>query len=684
MDFIIRALTAAGRLPFAELRNLLLLIAAGLAVLAGTFRAAKAIIEYQQSRSAQELKKKLQQSSGAFTGEDIASSLRGYVEPDCAQTDPSNQTDLRLVADVREPVMQVMKRFVNAGGDRRYILLLADSGMGKTTFCLNFFARMQKENTLSAVIPLGRPDAVSNIKKVEAPSETILILDAFDEDPGAIEDSPKRMRELMEVSADFKSVIITCRSQFFVDDASIPSETGVAVIGPRRGGERGSYKFFKIYLLPFSQLQVDQYVKSHYPLWDLDAISKRSSARRLIRDIPELTVRPMLLALVPELIRSKKKIIELYDLYDFMVSQWLQRESRWIDPGLLLDVSKKIAVHMATSKATSNRDRIDVATLEVIAEGSGVLITSWKHLTARSLLNRDSEGQIKFAHRSIMEFLFVVAAIEGDQRCFEVYWTDMMRDLFVSWGSTAKGRKAVSRAREIIALDLDRIGLSPLSSPLPTPRRIDASEALGTVSSKRDVMPSRRAPLEWRKGSLRLELRSNVWVLKDYSYDLSWEIPDHRTFSDTGLSRLTYAAVAKMEAGEQQRLPSVEEFVSLAEDEKLLESEIIELDEYYWVGDQLGRNRSIVVRIGSEVTPDELLKTVGKREIQSRSGEPLWIYEVKMRVRAGGGGKGFTAMAAMVKEGESERARYRRGPSTESERREMHRRLTGLNPVSTS
>ena len=53
-------------------------------------------------------------------------------------------------------------------------------------------------------------------------------------------------------------------------------------------------------------------------------------------------------------------------------------------------------------------------------------LDDWK-LTRRSLLNRDAVGNYKFAHRSIMEYLFVHKFIQGDKSCVSVEWTDQMK-----------------------------------------------------------------------------------------------------------------------------------------------------------------------------------------------------------------------------------------------------------------
>jgi len=52
-------------------------------------------------------------------------------------------------------------------------------------------------------------------------------------------------------------------------------------------------------------------------------------------------------------------------------------------------------------------------------------------MRGRSLLNRDAEGNYKFAHRSIMEYLFVRRLVSGDEGCREEILTDQMKQFLV-------------------------------------------------------------------------------------------------------------------------------------------------------------------------------------------------------------------------------------------------------------
>ena len=72
---------------------------------------------------------------------------------------------------------------------------------------------------------------------------TILLLDAFDEDLEAIKDHQKRLNQILSKVHKFREIVMTCRTQFFPSEKEEPDRTGYFT-----GGERGEYKFQKSYL----------------------------------------------------------------------------------------------------------------------------------------------------------------------------------------------------------------------------------------------------------------------------------------------------------------------------------------------------------------------------------------------------------------------------------------------------
>jgi len=379
-------------------------------------------LPYREQRRTQKL---LEKSFGSelYT---IANSTRYYIPPNCSSVDPAQEAEIRQVKVTKQKLFEMIDEHLAEDSANRHLLLLADSGMGKSSFVLNYYARNQRlpkrKRRRLAVVPLGIPDADEYIAKIEQQRDTVIFLDAFDEDTKAIKNHRGRLLELMHACRHFKRVLITCRTQFFASDIEIPRETGIARVGPRKAGEGGTYEFWKLYLSPLSDAQVDAYLNKRYR-WSR---GKRKQAAALVKKIPLLSVRPMLLAYIPDLLESGKQIEYSFQLYEVMVEKWLERESRWVKPEDLRQFSERLAVDLHRNKEHRGAERIPKAELAQLANTWNIPLEAWQ-VSGRSLLNRDGEGNYKFAHRSIMEYLFVKRLIENDANCSGGKLTDLMK-----------------------------------------------------------------------------------------------------------------------------------------------------------------------------------------------------------------------------------------------------------------
>lgn len=523
----------------------------------------------------------------SFADEEIRAAVRYYVEPDCSNVDPSNESDIRHFVGVREQVFAVMDRALALDG-KQHLLVLADSGMGKTTFLLNFFAREQRRAKKSrrpmAIVPLGRADAVEQIKAVQDKRSTLLLLDALDEDTSAIRNHRTRLDELMRVSGDFKALILTCRTQFFSDDDDIPRETGILRVTPRRAGTTASHEFRKVYLLPFTEGQVQRYVRHVIPWW---RPFRRVRATSIVHKIPELSVRPMLLALLPELISERSEMNELWQLYEFMVDSWLVRESNWIDPELLKRLSMDIAVDLVVNRDIRGGERISPTELSKNLELASGEVEQWK-LTTRSLLNRDAAGNYKFAHRSIMEFLFIKALIEGDNTCASLAWTDMMCDLFLSWGrvaTTVADLKEVDRL--LLRTDLSHTTLFPIAASDESASSIDANWAKSALSQTGSARNRAGIPPAWRSRTSRCLVKAGMVSVYEFAEGIVWK------FSDTkGIEEYEEQTVYKDDLSKRRLIvrdwqdPSLSEFHSLVQTLVALQTHELDTRDLYWLADE--------------------------------------------------------------------------------------------------
>lgn len=367
---------------------------------------------------------------GPFDRATIEASMRWYIRPDCCNIDPAAEVELRhALFAVRSDLFEAMEHFLTSDDvPNRHLFLLADSGIGKTSFLLNYFAYSERLRAIKrappiAMVALNVPGSDERIREVKDKDRHVLFLDAFDEDTKAIADHHQRIRDLMAAASEFKRVVITCRSQFFARDEEIPLETGVVRVGPRPAGVAATYEFVKLYIAPFSEKQVNDYLRRRFPVWQHQ---RRARAQALAQSIRLLSARAMLLAHIPDLVSARHEVSREFELYEEMVNAWLMREATWAEPRSLRALSERLAVDMFIRRAERGMERIPVAELRTIATSAEPALHS-SVVTGRSLLNRDAAGNFKFAHRSIMEYLFVVQILKGNEACFGVHLTDQMK-----------------------------------------------------------------------------------------------------------------------------------------------------------------------------------------------------------------------------------------------------------------
>lgn len=374
----------------------------------------------------------------SYSPESIENAFRYFVSPLCQDVDPAGGEEPRAVYGVKQKLFDALDDALGQPDYYKYLILLADSGMGKTTALINYYRRhlkrWRKPNYHLYLVPLNTPDADTRIASIPDQENTVLFLDALDEDTLAIVDHVERLRLLLMATTKFRCVLISCRTQFFSRDEELPRETGRIKVEDRRGDQEAEYYFQKIYLSPFTDDQVNKYIKNRYGF----RRKKRKLAVGLVRKMPHLTARPMLLAHLDDVLKSKRNFKYSCQLYEEMTEAWLRREKgiiKELEINDLRNFSELLAVDLYVNRAERKSERIPKEDLITLAEHWRIPLDEWK-LTSRSLLNRDAEGNYKFAHRSIMEYLFMVRFFRQDDRTLQTEWTDQMH--FFLWEMVRK------------------------------------------------------------------------------------------------------------------------------------------------------------------------------------------------------------------------------------------------------
>lgn len=375
-----------------------------------------------------------------FSKEDIKDATKYFVQTRFQNVSASNY-DEPIESHAYITTKRLLSFFIKVVFNRqkaknKFFMILADSGMGKTTFMLNLYIRYKKKIFREYDIKLfplahDKIDLLIENEDSEIKKKTILLLDAFDEDPRAISNSEERLNEIVQKSSDYKFIIITCRTQFFENDKSEPYQTKI-----KKFTDGGGFQTFgKLYVSPFTEKEINSYLNKRYPLFKttLNEIYpfhntnkqfnnlNKEKAKQIVNGCLDLMVRPMLLSYIDTLVEDKEQVIrDNYEIYDLLVSRWIERESYQkqfpfrekfkLD---LLTFTKKVAIFLY--ELFKSEGRLYLTNDEIaIFEGTAYIELSSLEMKNKSLLTRNSRGDIKFSHKSIWEFFLVKEMFENE------------------------------------------------------------------------------------------------------------------------------------------------------------------------------------------------------------------------------------------------------------------------------
>jgi hypothetical protein len=410
----------------------------------------KLTVLFKQKRNELKLNKNLHPY---FSKKEVRTATQLYIDTRCQNIPPSNHNEpsetYALITNQKLIPFFIKKAFsLKKKDDKRFYLILADSGMGKTTFMINLYLSYIKKNWLKKqnkikLLPLGHFNSIKEIEQMsnEEKQKTILLLDAFDEDNIAAENYKKRLSEILKIVWRFKEVVITCRTQFFPSEIEEPQKTGLLKLG----GDKGEHLFNKLYLTPFSNSDVKKYIRKKI---NFLYFKRRIKAYKVVKMCPNLMVRPMLLNYIEEIIEpeikiknitiefnlkvtkisysfsfktlssSNVKFNKLYQIYKALIQKWIEREGnrktekREEFMQELYLFSREIALNMYEMR--NNRGGYFIHKNDIIEFATRYNVNLEElEMRSRSLLNRNAEGFYKFSHKSIMEYFLAREAIEN-------------------------------------------------------------------------------------------------------------------------------------------------------------------------------------------------------------------------------------------------------------------------------
>jgi formylglycine-generating enzyme required for sulfatase activity len=347
-------------------------------------------------------------------------------------------------------VYKPMDSYVNAWlGDpaRNHISILGDYGTGKTSFCRQYAAELGRrwlddpdQNRIPILISLrdyaktkldqlvthflvnrqGIQAGYEAFRRFNADGKLVLLFDGFDEMAQKVDydTTVENFEELARAVEGHSKVILTCRTPYFrtreeaeellsyrgpdpVTEAADLSECSVIDLGDRPN-------FEIVHLLPFDENDIQEILQKRFP-------GKWEGYWQQIEDtfkLAELAQRPVLLDMIAQSLPKLRpdEVVNAARLYEAYTDLWLKRDEergrhlitrtdkRLFMQALALEMLRRDELSIHYSRLP---DRVrEHFRLEKAHE-----IDYLEHdIRTCSFLNRDAEGNYRFAHQSFGEF----------------------------------------------------------------------------------------------------------------------------------------------------------------------------------------------------------------------------------------------------------------------------------------
>lgn len=336
---------------------------------------------------------------------------RCYIEPNCQHVNPANEDEDEPNSVVESPVFKTVNAFLSgtfsvAEDGRNQMFVLSDAGMGKTSLLmmlqLAYLTSFWPNKYECVLLKLGN-DSLHKIASIDQKSNTVLLLDALDEDPNSWGKVKFRLIQLLDATNNFRRVIITCRTQFFPNEEIDPfKRVGKIKIG--------NYVCPMFFLSLFDDEKVEHYLTKRYSLVP-NSHEYINRAKSIILSMGSLRFRPLLLAHVEGFLESDTVDWNEYIVFETLTNTWLNREEKKLRQRDVPFTSKNLlraCVAVAAEMHDKGIRELSEKDLEKLqGKNKYVKAIGLIDVGGRSLLNKNSDNEYRFSHYSIQEFLVV-------------------------------------------------------------------------------------------------------------------------------------------------------------------------------------------------------------------------------------------------------------------------------------
>jgi len=365
---------------------------------------------------------------------------------------PQAKASLHASDESRFPLTDRVSEYLKS--DQTVLLLLGDSGSGKSTFNRSLeFDLWHAYNPKTGIIPLyinlpaiDKPEhdlVAKQLRKLDFTElqirelkyrQFILICDGYDESQQTR--NLYTSNALNEEGEWIAKMVISCRSEYVGSDYRDQFEPGDR-------NQRSSQKllFDEAVITPFSADQVQEYVNQfvtlHRPLWEIDNYTQALDS---IPGLMDLVKNPFLLTMslevLPRMMDPGQQVsasrITKVALYDQFVEQWLERGKKRIGEKSLSFQARSAFDSLCDEGFTRNGiDYFKKLSVAIYKEQGGQPVVEYSRLNddgtwKAAFFSRNEEKQLlreacplvrngnqyRFIHRSLLEYGLVRAVFD--------------------------------------------------------------------------------------------------------------------------------------------------------------------------------------------------------------------------------------------------------------------------------
>lgn len=333
-----------------------------------------------------------------------------YIEPNGGRTDPQGRSDQYFDDSATKLLSKEVTRFLRSGSNT--LLILGGPGMGKSTFALQYhkhlYSRSNRSPWRSKLVAINNLENLEGVYSTDMSAKTCVIMDGLDENPEAHIDLSQFQRKLWRLTDRFNKRIILCRTQFYPNDNALPTDTGKSIVGVTSGLPTRKDRPERLYIYPFNDIQTQTYIDKH-----VHHERDKKLVRSIIDNIDDLYIRPLILYYIcesPGAIVAKEK----FWIYKSISRYWASKEDAWISGNDLIRISSSMAGRLYEHESNTRESASISSTTfaEILNTGDFTDVQGAKLIEStarsRSLLARDKNGNLRFSHRSFMEYFYVL------------------------------------------------------------------------------------------------------------------------------------------------------------------------------------------------------------------------------------------------------------------------------------